>query len=161
MALKLPEGVIAMQQLSALRAGKAQNVVGALEHKLDEGLVWGYDLFNHPLRDFLGPVWGFDVYPGFEKYAVRLADYRNKNPHPRRSDEQAKGPSEGSAEEAEKRALLEYGAAVYEHQLKVMVERYANRSSRQAPNPSLERTRRQAGSFSATRRWRRSAQLQR
>jgi hypothetical protein len=46
----LPRGVIATHLLSALRAGNTQNLATMLEFDVDNGLVWGYDLFNHPLR---------------------------------------------------------------------------------------------------------------
>src|SRR5437879_5040522 len=82
MADRLPQGVIAVQQLTALRAGKTQNLATALEFNIDDGLVWGYDLFNHPLRRLFSPVWGFSPLPDYEKYATRLADYRVQHPSP-------------------------------------------------------------------------------
>jgi len=76
----LPRGVIATQQLKARRSEKPQNVIIGLEYDVDMGLIWGHELFHHPLRHVLGPLWGFEFYPEYEKYAVRLADYRRVHP---------------------------------------------------------------------------------
>ena len=82
----MPRGVIAVQQLQALRSAKTQNLVTALEFSVDDGLIWGYDVVHHPLRHLWGPVWGWNVYPEFEKYAVRLADHRKQYPSPLKAD---------------------------------------------------------------------------
>ena len=76
----IPRGAIAAYQLKALHAGKPDNVIVGLESDVDIGLTWGYELFHHPLRNLLDPVWGFEVYPEFEQYATRLADYRKDHP---------------------------------------------------------------------------------
>ncbi len=76
----LPRGAISSHQLNALRVGKQENVIIGLESDVDMGLIYGDTLFNHPLRNLLNPVWGFSVYPEYEEYAVRLANYRKKHP---------------------------------------------------------------------------------
>jgi hypothetical protein len=76
----LPRGSIATQQLNALRAGKTNNVVVGLEYYVDNGLIRGHELFEHPMRSFWAPLWGLEVYPEYEKYATRLADYRKEHP---------------------------------------------------------------------------------
>jgi hypothetical protein len=126
MADRLPRGSIAIQQLAALRAGKTQNLATGLEFDIDEGLVWGYDLFNSPLRPLFGPLWGFDVYPGYEKYAVRLANHRREHPslHSREFLEYL--PKESEEDKANYAALSE-GARLYEFKLNAMVKRYASK----------------------------------
>jgi hypothetical protein len=63
MADRLPRGSIAIQQLTMLRSGETQNLATGLEFEINEGLVWGYDLFSSPLRPLFSPLWGFDVFP--------------------------------------------------------------------------------------------------
>jgi len=126
MADMLPRGTIAIQQLAALRSGKTQNLATALEFDVDEGLVWGYDLFNSPMRPLFSPLWGFDVYPGYEKYAVRLANYRKVHPSPHTSDFLQNVPK-GTKEEKANYAELAEGARLYEFKLNAMVKRYATK----------------------------------
>jgi hypothetical protein len=76
----LPRGVIATGHLKALHEGKPETLITMLEFDVDNGLIWGHDLFQHPLRRLVGPLWDFNFYPEFEKYAVRLANYRKKHP---------------------------------------------------------------------------------
>ena len=80
MADSLPRGVIASQQLNALRAGHSDNVIVGLEFDVDNGLLWGGDLIESPITKFLDPVWGIGVTPFLEGYAVRLAKYRKEHP---------------------------------------------------------------------------------
>lgn len=76
----LPRGVIATGELNALRAGNQAPVVTMLESEVDTGLIFGYELFQHPLREVVGPLWNFDFYPEYERYAIRLANYRKEHP---------------------------------------------------------------------------------
>lgn len=76
----LPRGVIAVYHLNALRARKPENVITMLEYDVDNGLVWGHELFEHPLRRLMRPLWGFEFFPDYEQYAVRLANYRKEHP---------------------------------------------------------------------------------
>ena len=126
MADNLPRGAIAMQQLAALRSGKTQNLATELEFNVDDGLVWGYDVFNHPLRPLFGPVWGFNVYPDYEKYAVRLADYRKEHPSPMKKDFLNNVPQDSEQDKATYAGLAE-GARLYESKLNAMVQRYGSR----------------------------------
>jgi hypothetical protein len=82
----LPRGARSVAHLEYLQAGKMRPVVLGLEFDVDNGLVWGYDLVNHPLRELWGPVWGFDGYPSYERYLTRLANYRKDHPSSMRSD---------------------------------------------------------------------------
>ena len=123
MADNLPRGVIAMRQLEALRSGKTQNLATGLEFTVDDGLVWGYEVFNHPLRPLFGPIWSFNVYPEYEKYAVRLADYRKAHPSPMTRDFLLNIPRE-----SDRYREMAEGARLYETKLNAMVERYASKS---------------------------------
>src|SRR5262249_18506569 len=82
----IPRGVLATQHLVVMRGGHTDTVEHMLEYDVDMGLIFGHDLFEHPLRRAVGPVWGFDFYPKYEKYAVRLADYRKQHPSLMKSD---------------------------------------------------------------------------
>ena len=64
--------------LEELQAGKTRPVVLGLEFDVDAGLLWAYDLLEHPLLKLWAPLWGTDV--DYEKYVRRLADYRRDHP---------------------------------------------------------------------------------
>jgi hypothetical protein len=49
-------------------------------NNLDNGLLWAYELMNHPLRRLWSPLWGLEVYPDYERYLTRIADYRRDHP---------------------------------------------------------------------------------
>lgn len=82
----LPRGSIATAHLEAIRTGKTKNIITMLEFDVDQGLLYGHDLFQHPLRSYLGPLWGFDFYPEYEQYAARLAKYRKTHPSEMKPD---------------------------------------------------------------------------
>ena len=91
---RLPRGVVAVQHLRALQAGKTDNIAVSLEFDVDNGLVWGYEILEHPMRPLWGPLWDLDVGPQLEQYARRIADYRKDHPSLMRSgakDEDLKG----------------------------------------------------------------------
>jgi len=127
MADRLPRGVTATQELGVLQAGNGQHVATALEFDVDEGLVWGYDVLNHPLRNLFGPVWGFNVYPDYEKYATRLADYRRQHPSPMTQQNFSHNKPDSSSDEAQFHAMLGEGAKLHQSKLNAMVERYASK----------------------------------
>ncbi len=131
MADSLPRGMIAVQQLSAIRAGQTQNLATALEFNVDDGLVWGYDLFGHPLLPLFGPLWGFEVHPEYEKYAVRLADYRKGNPSPMNKEFLQHLPK-ATAEDSEAHDQVAESARLHAFKLRTMVERYASNSANAA-----------------------------
>src|SRR5512147_2774329 len=79
-AASIPRAVVATHQLRYLRSGRPGPVIAALEFDVDKGLSWAEDVFDHPLRDLWKPVWGLDVYPGYERYVVQLASFRRENP---------------------------------------------------------------------------------
>jgi hypothetical protein len=82
----LPRGARSVAHLEALQAGKLRPVTLGLEFDVDNGLIWGNELMGHPLRELWGPLWGFDVYPAYEGYLTRLADYRKHHPSSTRAE---------------------------------------------------------------------------
>jgi hypothetical protein len=122
----LPRGVIAAQQLKALQVGKTDFVAIGLESDVDNGLIWGYDLFHHPLRGVLDPLSGTDVYPEYEKYAERLADYRKEHPSRLRQDLFDTVPP-GKEQYRDFYADLAQGARESVAKMNSMVERYATK----------------------------------
>ena len=76
----LPRGVLAATHLTALRSGNPDAMIPMLEADVDNSLIEGDTLFQHPLRHFLGPLWGLDLLPEYEQFAVRLANYRKMHP---------------------------------------------------------------------------------
>ena len=122
----VPRGAIAAHQLRLLRAGKPEGVIIGLESDIDNGLIWAHDVFQHPLRELWWPVWGFNVYPTYEEYATRLADYRKANP----SSMKANLFDEVPADRPDLRELykdLALGARESTEKLDRMVERYATK----------------------------------
>lgn len=122
----LPRGTIATMQLEAVRAGKTQNLVTALEFDVDNGLIWGYELFDHPLRKIVGPVWGFSFYPDYEQYAVRLANYRKAHPSQMKADMFDQVPP-GKEQYREHYRELAIGTRENIEKVNLMVERYASK----------------------------------
>jgi hypothetical protein len=122
----LPRGSIAVVQLNALRAEKPANVITGLEFDVDNGLIWGSQVFHHPLRDYLGPVWGLNIYPDYEKYATRLADYRRVHPSPMRADMFDTVPP-GKEQYREFYRDLAQGTRENTATVNSMVERYASK----------------------------------
>lgn len=109
----LPRAAVAAHQLNLLRTGRPGPVVAGMEFEVDKGLTWSDEVFSHPLRDLLGPLWGLDVYPGYERYAVLLANYRRKNPSLLNPDAFDKNPG------------LQQGARETKARIDRVVERYA------------------------------------
>jgi hypothetical protein len=122
----LPRGVIASQQLKALEVGKTDFVAIGLESDVDNGLIWGYDLFHQPLRPILDPLSGYNVYPEYEKYAVRLADYRKDHPSRFKQDMFDTVPP-GKGQYRHFYADLAQGARESVTKMNAMVERYATK----------------------------------
>ncbi len=122
----LPRGVIAAGKLNALRAGNIEPVTTMLESEIDNGLIFGHDLFRHPLRNVVGPVWDFNFYPEYEKYAVRLANYRKNHPSPMKPDAFDTVPAD---KEQYRESFKEPSVGVRENigKMKSMVERYAEK----------------------------------
>lgn len=124
-AESLPRGTIATIHLDAIRTGKTQNAVSMLEFDVDQGLVYGHDLFGHPLRKYLEPLWGFDFYPDYEQYAVRLANYRKKHPSLVKPDMFDTVPA-GQEQLREEYQDLASGTREYVQKRDIMVRRYAS-----------------------------------
>jgi hypothetical protein len=122
----MPRGSIAVRHLEALRAGNTQNLAISLESDVDNGLIWGYDVVNHPLRRLWKPLWGLDVYPEYEQYAVRLANYRRQHPSPFKPDAFDKPPAD-RPELAEWYKELALGTRENVTRVNAMIERYATK----------------------------------
>jgi hypothetical protein len=122
----MPRGTIAVQQLTALRAGNTQNLATSLEFDVDSGLIWGHDVLNHPLRHLWKPLWGWDVYPEFEQYAVRLANYRKEHPSLMKADAFEKVPPDRPDLAAAYKDLA-LGTRESTAKLNLMIERYATK----------------------------------
>ena len=122
----LPRGVIATGHLKALRAGKPETMITMLEYDVDNGLIWGHELFQHPLRRLMRPLWGFEFYPEYEQYAVRLANYRKEHPSLMKPDAFDNVPPEKEQYREFYRELAE-GARENVAKIDSMVERYATK----------------------------------
>ena len=122
----MPRGTIAAQQLEAMRAGRTERVATALEFDVDNGLIWGYDVVNHPLRRLWKPVWGWDVYPDYEQYAVRLATYRKQHPPLMKPDVFDTVPAD-RPDLADAYKDLAQGARESTRKLNWMIEHYAGK----------------------------------
>jgi hypothetical protein len=122
----LPRGVLATLHLKQLRSGHTETTVSALEYEVDSGLVRGSDVLDHPLRTLFTPLWGYDVYPKYEKYAVRLADHRKEHPSPTESEDFKKLMRSLERDKTKHGELLE-NARLYDLKLNAMVERYASK----------------------------------
>ena len=122
----LPRGVIATGHLKALGTGKHENMITMLEYDVDNGLIWGHDLFQHPLRRLVRPLWGFEFYPEYEQYAVRLANYRKEHPSLMKPDAFDNVPPE---KEQYREFYRELAVGTRENIAKInsMVERYATK----------------------------------
>jgi hypothetical protein len=122
----MPRGTIAARHLAALRAGNTQNLATSLEFEVDNGLIWGHDVLNHPLRHLWNPLWGWNVYPEFEQYAVRLANYRKDHPSLMKADAFDKAPAD-RPDLVEAYKDLALGARETTAKLNLMIERYATK----------------------------------
>ena len=122
----LPRGVIATGSLNSLRTGNQATVVTMLESEVDTGLIFGHDLFQHPLREVVGPLWNFDFYPEYEQYAKRLANYRKDHSSQMTAEMFDAVPPE---KEQYRQQYKEMSIGVRESLAKInsMVERYASK----------------------------------
>ena len=111
-------------QLEDLQAGKTRPVVLGLEFDVDAGLLWAYEVLEHPLRGLWAPLWGIEVYPGYERYARRLADYRRDHPSSTRVEMFGNSPE---ARPDSQDALPDFNRSAREVAARrdAMVERYA------------------------------------
>lgn len=124
---RLPRGAAAVHYLDALHAGKTRTALVGLEFDVDNGLVWGYEVMRHPLRELWEPLWGFEVSPQLEKYATRLADYRKAHP----SFMKAEAFDAAAEHQPELRGLFHefaLGARDIVAKRDFMIERYASKA---------------------------------
>ena len=120
----LPRAAGSVTRLEDLQRGKIRPVELGLEVDVDSGLIWAYAVMEHPLRNLLRPLWGIEVYPDYERYVRRLADYRRDHPSSTRADMGANAP-EPRNDSSE--VLPDFNRAAREvaAQRDAMVQRYA------------------------------------
>lgn len=122
----MPRGSIATAHLRAIRSGNTQNTITLLEFDVDNGLIFGHDVLNHPLRNLWGPLWGIQVYPQYEDYATRLANFRKQHPSLMRPDTFDKVPDD-RPELRDFYADLAKGARESIAKRDLMIQRYATK----------------------------------
>jgi len=76
----LPRAVLATEHLKELRSGSTRAYTANLEADVDAGLVWGDKVLRSPVASIAGPLWGFELKPAYEQYAMRVARYRREFP---------------------------------------------------------------------------------
>jgi hypothetical protein len=89
-----PRGARSVAHLEAIEQGKLRPVRVALEFDVDNGLIWGYEVVNHPLRGVWAPLLGLELYEHYERDLVRLANYRRDHPSGMRAEMFQKGATE-------------------------------------------------------------------
>jgi len=122
----MPRGYTATYLLGVLQAGKPRTVIIALESDVDMGLIWGDEILQHPMRELWRPLWGFEVYPDYEKYVVRMAKYRKEHPSPFKADASDNAPR-GSEQQRELNREVAKGLRQNTAKIDAMVERYATK----------------------------------
>ena len=120
----LPRAARSVTHLQDLQAGKIRPVELGLEVDVDSALIWADVLMEHPLRRLWRPLWGMEVYPEYEAYVRRLADYRRDHPSSTRADLPDSGP-DSRADSSE--ALPDFNRAAREvaRRRDAVVRRYA------------------------------------
>jgi hypothetical protein len=122
----VPRGARSVAHLEALAAGKIRPVTLGLEFDVDNGLLWGYEVMNHPLRELWEPLWGIDAYPAYERYLTRLADYRQGHPSSTRSEMFEQAPESRPDLRDSVRDFTRSSRAVAERR-DMIVQRYATK----------------------------------
>jgi len=77
-----PRGVVALQLARSIDAGRTDQAKYYFESQIDAGLMYWHDVSQSQLLPFLNTLSGDDIYPGYEKYVRRLAQYRQASPSP-------------------------------------------------------------------------------
>jgi len=120
--------------LEELQAGKTRPVLLGLEFEVDAGLLWAHEVLEHPLRRLWAPLWGIEVYPDYERYARRLADYRRDHPSATRVEMFGNSPESRPGSQD---ALPDFNRSAREVAARrdAMVQRYATpREPPRSPN---------------------------
>jgi hypothetical protein len=122
----LSRGALAPTQLNAIRDGETDITVAMLEYDVDIGLINGHNLFQHPLRNIVGPVWGVELYPRSEQSVVRMANYRQQHPSQMKPEMFSDAPHENAQDRQLYQEML---ARVRQNiaTVSTMVERYATK----------------------------------
>lgn len=124
-ASTLPRGSAALTHVKSIAAGRPAVAARALEADIDNGLVRGYDLVEHPLHDWLNPLWDIP-FESYEKSAARLAAYRKEHASPLALQQPGAMFSRGAAVDDKAFAgLLEDGRRYAVFKIDAMVKRYA------------------------------------
>lgn len=74
-------GVLATQQLNALRSGKTDFVITFLEFNVDQSILWHNDFLNSNWAWLLGPDTEVAISKN-DEYMRRIAQYRKRHPSP-------------------------------------------------------------------------------
>ncbi len=77
-----PRGVVGLQLMRSIDAGRAHEATYYFESQVDSGLMFWHDVQNSALYPFLNQLSGTDVTPGAEKYVRQLAAFRKDHPSP-------------------------------------------------------------------------------
>jgi hypothetical protein len=125
----MPRAARSVAHLEAMHAGNLRPVRLGLEFDVDNALLWGDEVMNHPLRKLWQPLWGIEVYPAYERYLTRLADYRVDHPSSTRADMFAAAPQTRPDLQD---TLRDFSRSAREVAARrdAMVQRYATKGSR-------------------------------
>ncbi len=82
MAEAAPRGVVGMQLGQRIAADHGEEAKYYFESQIDAGLMFWHDLSGSRLAPYLNAMTGTEVFPEYEKYVRRLAEYRKANPSP-------------------------------------------------------------------------------
>ncbi len=77
-----PRGVVGMQLGRRIDAGHGDEAKYYFESQVDAGLMFWHDVSASRLAPYLNRLTGDDVYPEYEKYIRRLAEYRKSHSSP-------------------------------------------------------------------------------
>ena len=77
-----PRGVLGMQLGQRIDADQGDEAKYYFESQVDAGLMFWHDVSESRLSPYLNSLTGDDIYPEYEKYIRRLAEYRKSNPSP-------------------------------------------------------------------------------
>ena len=77
-----PRGVVGLQLIRSIDAGRAHEATYYFQSQVDSGLMFWQDVQDSALYPFLNQLSGVDVTPGTEKYVRQLAIFRQNHPSP-------------------------------------------------------------------------------
>jgi hypothetical protein len=77
-----PRAMVAMQLNERIDAGHVDEAKYYFDSQIDAGLMFWHDVSESPVSSYLNTLTGDKVFPEYEKYIRRLAEYRKANPSP-------------------------------------------------------------------------------